>query len=202
MKPSGLLCIVSGPSGTGKTSLCKELLRRVPSLHFSVSYTTRPPREGETQGKDYCFVSKAVFEQMIAENAFAEWAQIYHNYYGTTKASIQQSLELGIDLLFDIDPQGAHQLRLQYPEAVSIFVLPPSMLDLETRLHGRSTDPPEVIAGRLLKAREEISQAASYDYLIINDNFDEALSVLQAILAAEKHRYHRLKEKLLTLEQE
>lgn len=196
MAPPGLLCIVSGPSGTGKTSLCKELLKRNVTLRFSVSYTTRPARKDEQEGSDYYFVSREIFEAMVAQGAFAEWAKIYDHFYGTAKACIQQSLEKGIDLLFDIDPQGARQLKDQYPEAVSIFVLPPSFSELEKRLRTRSTDDPAVIAKRLAKACEEITQAKEYDYLIINEDLEEALSILQAIVTAEKHRSHRSTEKL------
>lgn len=194
MGGSGLLCIVSGPSGAGKTSLCKELVKALPTLSFSVSYTTRSRRKGETDGTDYFFVDKKTFEEMIAQGAFAEWAEIYGNLYGTAKSCIDHSLEEGIDLLFDIDPQGAENLRRQYPESVSVFVLPPSASELEQRLRTRGTDPPQVIEERLEKACQEINQAHDYDYLVTNKDLGSALQALQSIVTAEKHRSSRIRK--------
>ncbi len=196
MGASGLLCIVSGPSGAGKTSLCKKLLKKIPTMSFSISYTTRPPRKDEAEGKDYSFVSKEAFRSMIEQEAFAEWAEIYGNLYGTTKACIDRSVEQQVDLLFDIDPQGAQQLKKQYPQAVTIFVLPPSLSELEQRLKERSTDSFEVIENRLKKACQEINRAKDYDYLVTNDDLEKALLVLQSIIIAEKHRSNRSGENL------
>jgi len=192
MDSAGLLFIVSGPSGAGKTSMCTELVERIPNMHFSISYTTRPPRKGEQNERDYFFVSIGTFQDMIDQGAFAEWAELYGNYYGTTKSFIDRHLGREGDLLFDIDPQGARQLKEQYPGAVTVFVLPPSPAELERRLRSRSTDAPEVIAQRLEKAHQEISQARGYDYLVINKDLEDAVSILQAILKAEKHRAHRV----------
>lgn len=194
MGDSGILFIVSGPSGAGKTSLCKELLKAAPALFFSVSYTTRSLRKGEIEGTDYFFVSRNRFKEMIKEGAFAEWAEIYGNLYGTTKACIEQSLARNGDLLFDIDPQGAENLKRHYPQSVTVFVLPPSAGELERRLRTRSTDTDEVIEKRLERARQEIDRARDYDYLVTNEDLHAALQVLQSIVTAERHRACRVRK--------
>lgn len=193
MRPeaNGLLWVVSGPSGTGKTSLCRALVDSSPAMRFSVSYTTRTPRRDEVEGRDYCFVSPETFKSMVAREEFAEWAEIYGHLYGTSRQWIEWTRSQGLDVLFDIDCQGADQLKAIYPEAVSIFVLPPSAAELERRLRGRDTDAPETIRKRLEKSRQEISQAQRYDYLVTNDVFAEAVEVLRAIVVAEKHRSAR-----------
>lgn len=193
---SGLLYVVSGPSGTGKTTLCKELIRAIPDLSFSISYTTRPPRRNETSGKDYYFVTPEVFEKMVAQGEFAEWAEIYGNLYGTTRSSIEQALQQGRDLIFDIDSQGAQQLKRTYPSGISIFLLPPSVSELEKRLCNRKTDSQETIRKRMNKARQEISQVGTYEYIVINNVLEETLHVLEAIVVAEKHRRENMVEKL------
>lgn len=189
---SGLLCVVSGPSGTGKTSLCKALVDSSPGMRFSISYTTRTPRRDEVEGKDYCFVTPETFKSMVAREEFAEWAEIYGHLYGTSRQWIEWTCSQGLDVLFDIDCQGAEQLKAIYPDAVSIFVLPPSAAELERRLRGRDTDAPETIRKRLEKSRQEIAQGQRYDYLVTNDVFVETLEVLRAIVVAEKHRSARI----------
>lgn len=193
---SGLLYVVSGPSGTGKTTLCKELIKRIPDLSFSISYTTRPPRRNEKSGKDYYFVTQETFEKMIDRQEFAEWAEIYGNLYGTARLSIEQALTKGHDLIFDIDSQGAQQLKRTYPLGVSIFLLPPSVSELEKRLCNRKTDSQETIRKRLNKARQEISQVEFYEYVVINKVLEETLHVLQSIIVAEKHRRENVTKKL------
>lgn len=193
MRPEvpGLLCVVSGPSGTGKTSLCRALVDSSPGMRFSISYTTRPPRRDEVEGRDYCFISPETFKSMVAREEFAEWAEIYGHLYGTSRQWIEWTRSQGLDVLFDIDCQGADQIKAIYPDAVCIFVLPPSAAELERRLRGRDTDAPETIRNRLEKSRQEIAQAKRYDYLVTNDVFAEALEVLRAIVVAEKHRTAR-----------
>lgn len=202
MAGTGLLCIVSGPSGAGKTSLCKELMAAVSTLSFSVSYTTRPQRKGEVDGTDYFFVDEERFKAMVQQGDFAEWAEVYGNLYGTTKACIEEALKHGVDLLFDVEPQGARNLKEHYPQAVSVLVLPPSAAVLEQRLRTRGTDAEEVIKRRLENARKEINQAQNYDYLVINEDFDDALQVLQSIFIAEKNRGSRIRESVSWFKQE
>jgi len=193
---SGLLYVVSGPSGTGKTTLCKELLKRIPDLRFSISYTTRPPRRDEQPGKDYYFVTPEAFGKMIDKGEFAEWAEIYGNLYGTTRSSIEQALESGHDLIFDIDSQGAEQLKRTYPLGISILLLPPSVSELERRLCSRKTDSEETIRKRMNQAPQEISQVEIYEYIVVNDVFEETLHVLHSIIVAEKHRRKNMAKKL------
>jgi guanylate kinase len=189
---SGLLCVVSGPSGTGKTTLCKALVGSCPEMRFSVSHTTRSARREEVEGRDYYFVTPETFKSMVAREEFAEWAEIYGHLYGTSRQWIEWTRAQGLDVLFDIDCQGADQLKAIYPDAVSVFVLPPSVAELERRLRGRETDAPETIRKRLEKSRHEIAQAQRYDYLVTNDVFAETLEVLRAIVVAERHRSARL----------
>ena len=192
----GLLYVVSGPSGTGKTTLCKKLVKLISGLNFSVSYTTRPPRRNEKSGKDYYFVTPETFKNMIDKGEFAEWAEVYGHLYGTTRTSVEQTLDKGHDLLFDIDCQGAEQLKRIYPQGISIFLLPPSVSELERRLCSRKTDSQETIQKRMNKARHEISQVKSYEYIVINNVFDETLQVLQSIIVAEKHRCENMLRKV------
>jgi len=196
-RKSGLLYVVSGPSGTGKTTLCKELIKRTPDLHFSISYTTRTRRRNEQPGNDYHFVSPEEFGKMIDQGEFAEWAEIYGNLYGTTRSSIEQVLESGHDLLFDIDSQGAQQLKRTYPLGISILLLPPSVSELERRLCSRSTDSEETIRKRMNKARQEISQVDIYEYIVVNRVLEETLHILQSIIVAEKYRSKNIVERFL-----
>jgi guanylate kinase len=187
---SGILFIISAPSGSGKTTLTNELLRLVPGLQFSISYTTRPPRGSEQHGREYCFVGKEDFEQMIRRGEFLEYACVFGHYYGTTRHILQDAQETGRDLLLDIDVQGAAQVKAQMPEAVSIFVLPPSRSALEFRLRNRShtehMDSEEVILRRLEAARIEIENYRNYDYILVNDRLEQSIALLKAIVAAER----------------
>jgi len=188
MSEEGLLYIVSGPSGTGKTSLCEEVKKMMPGLNLSISYTTRPARDNEIDGQDYFFVSREAFRTMINNAELIEWAEVYGHFYGTSLKVIEKTLNNGLDLLVNIDCQGAEQLKKKYPRSISIFVLPPSSPELEKRLRKRNTDSPEIIERRVKKSREEMAQAKKYDYIIINEIFDETLQVLHSIIIAEKHR--------------
>ncbi len=177
----GMLYIVSAPSGAGKTSLVKALLKADPAIRLSVSYTTRAPRAGETDGRDYHFVSRERFEVMLAEGEFLEHAEVYGNFYGTSKGSISRDLNAGHDLLLEIDWQGAEQVRQHFPQSTSIFILPPSFNALRTRLAGRGQDGDEVIERRLAAAAHDVAHAEAFDYIIVNDDFDHALLDLVAI---------------------
>ena len=193
---TGLLFIVSGPSGTGKSTLCKDLLKLIPDIQFSVSYTTRLPRKDERPDEAYHFVSRETFTAMIDKGEFAEWAEIYGHLYGTPRSVIEQTLQKGNDLLFDIDGQGSQQLKKNYPLAITIFVIPPSLEELEKRLQKRETDSSAVIGERVAKACAEIAQARDYAYIIINDIYAQALQALHSIVLAEKHRGERMKKYL------
>ena len=187
-RPQGTLFIVSAPSGAGKTSMVRALMERDPDLGFSVSHTTRPPRPGEVDGRDYHFVDVPTFERLVEEGAFLEYARVFDNYYGTSRAAVEAQLAEGRDVFLDIDWQGARQVRQAWPEAVSIFVLPPSREALEARLRGRGTDSDEVIAGRMARAVDEASHYDEYDYLIVNDDFETAVGDLGAIVRARRLR--------------
>jgi guanylate kinase len=177
----GVLYIVSAPSGAGKTSLVKALLKSNPAIRLSVSYTTRPPRPGETDGRDYHFVGRQQFEEMLAAGEFLEHAEVYGNFYGTSKGSIGRDLNAGHDILLEIDWQGAEQVTQHFPESASIFILPPSFSALRTRLAGRGQDSDEVIERRLAAAAHDVAHAEAFDYIIVNDDFDHALQDLIAI---------------------
>ncbi len=183
MKP-GILFIISAPSGAGKTRLVKALVEADAGLAVSISYTTRPRRAEETDAVDYFFVDKATFETMISEGVFLEHAQVFGNYYGTAQHTVCAELEAGRHVLLEIDWQGARQIRQNAPRSVSIFVLPPSIRALSERLRGRGMDDPETIARRMREAVSEISHFDEYDYVVVNDVFDEALANLKAIVRA------------------
>lgn len=188
----GILFIVSAPSGAGKTSLVKALLERDPRLSLTVSFTTRVPRLGERDGIHYHFVPEAEFVSMVEQDAFLEHAEVFGNRYGTAEPTVRRGLAQGRDLLLEIDWQGARQVRERFPAAVSIFVLPPSATALEGRLRGRGQDSEEVIAARMARARTEISHYQEYDYLVLNDVFDDALAELGCLVqAARMRRAHR-----------
>lgn len=184
----GQLYVISAPSGAGKTSLIKALRARMPELGLSVSHTTRAMRPGEQDGVHYHFVDVAKFEAMIADGAFVEYARVFGNYYGTSKAAISQVLAGGQDLILEIDWQGAQQVRAQFPTVISIFVLPPSRAALRERLFGRGQDDAEVIARRLAEATLEMRQHPNYDYLIINEDFSTALDQLGCIFLSSRLR--------------
>jgi guanylate kinase len=188
----GLLVIVSSPSGAGKTTLCARLQRDFPELLFSVSYTTRRPRPGERDGVDYHFVDTATFDRMASAGDFAEHARVHGNCYGTPRAAVDEALERGRDVLFDIDWQGGEQLRAKFPDdAVMIWVLPPSLEVLEERLRRRATDAPEVIERRLAMAKRELEHSGSYDFLVTNDDLDRAYLAVKSIYLAAHYTRRR-----------
>jgi guanylate kinase len=186
----GSIIVISAPSGSGKTTLVKRLLAVIPGLKFSVSYTTRPPRHGEKNGRDYFFVSRREFRAMIAAGEFVEWAEVVGQFYGTAKGQLHAAQKAGQDILLDIDVQGHQQVRRRLPEAISIFVLPPSSQELERRLRRRRADAPEVIERRLLNARREIQHWREYDYLVVNDRLRSATRALRAVVEAARLRAH------------
>ncbi|MGA2957051.1 MAG: guanylate kinase [Thermodesulfobacteriota bacterium] len=196
MKKEGILFIVSGASGTGKTSLCRAMLKIYPNLRFSVSHTTRPQRPGDENGRDYYFISPEEFQKMIDQGDFAEWAEIYGHRYGTLKRMLEKARAQGQDLILDIDGQGARQLRQQGLPGTFIFILPPSLAELRQRLMKRKTEGKEALEERLRKARDEIVEARWYDFLIINDELKKAQAKLQAIILAEHCRRERMIEVL------
>ena len=184
----GLLLVISAPSGGGKGTILKELFARDENLRLSVSATTRSPRPGEEHGKQYYFLSRPEFEDLIQNGKMLEHAEYVGNYYGTSLKVIQEKLDAGIDVLLDIEVQGAAKVRAKCPEAVLIFIIPPSFEELSRRLRGRNTDSEETIAGRLQKAREEYQQIPNYDYLVVNDKVSAAAAEIIAILLAEDCR--------------
>jgi guanylate kinase len=194
--PRGLLIVVSSPSGAGKTTLCHRLTAEFPNIMFSVSYTTRARRRGEEAGIDYHFVDRQVFDQMIDRGEFAEWAEVHGNRYGTTTEAVRQALERGKHVLFDIDYQGARQLKARFErDAVLVFILPPSLEVLEERLRKRATDAPDAIERRLIKAQDEINvlkQYGLYEYLIVNDDLLSAYDRLRAIYLAAQSKIDRM----------
>jgi guanylate kinase len=185
---SGLLFIVSAPSGAGKTSLVRELLRADPGVGLSVSYTTRPARPGEQDGKDYHFVGREAFQKMIEQADFLESAQVHGNYYGTSERWVRDQLRMGKDIVLEIDWQGAQQVRQRIGGTISVFILPPSFGVLEQRLKSRAQDGTDVINTRLAAARDEIAHAGEFDYAIINDHFDTAVRHLCAVVQAARLR--------------
>ena len=182
----GTLFVVSAPSGAGKTSLCHELVARLPDVQYSVSCTTRKPRPGEVEARDYHFVEETVFRGMIKEGAFLEWAEVYGNLYGTPRAPIREWIAKGSDVLLDIDTQGGMQIRRHEPEAVSIYILPPSLDVLRRRLEDRKGDSPDEIIRRLKKAKDEVKHYHDYMHVIINDDFNFSARQLEAIVLAER----------------
>ena len=192
IKRRGTLVVVSAPSGAGKSTLCREVRSLVPDLYYSVSHTTRAPRPGEVDGTDFYFVPVAQFVAMRNRDEFAEWAEVHGHLYGTSARALEGALGRGLDVLLDIDTHGARQLRQRYPEAVSIFIMAPSMAELEARLRERRSDAPNEIQHRLSRAREEIAAWRQYDYLIINRDVKEAVDQLATIIQAERCRTSRL----------
>lgn len=195
----GTLFVVSAPSGAGKTSLVNALVESTPDLHVSVSHTTRPQRPGEENGVNYHFVDKARFSAMLEDNAFLEHAEVFGNLYGTSMQSVTDQLNAGHDVILEIDWQGAEQIRRQAPQAVSIFILPPSREILRERLEGRGQDAEDVIQGRMAQAAEQISHHVEFDYLIINDEFNAALAELRCVIASQRLRHEKQAERHLDL---
>lgn len=197
-----LLLILSSPSGAGKTTLTRKLREKFPSMRFSVSHTTRKPRANETDGKDYHFVDRKQFEELVQREAFLEWAQVHENYYGTSLAEIERAKSdpTCSGIIFDIDYQGARQIRAKVPDAVAVFILPPSMIELERRLRGRASESEEAVRKRFAAAHVEIEHYGFFDYLVVNDDLNEAFRHLEGIVLAERSRRTRraeLAERLL-----
>ncbi len=182
-----MIIVVSGPSGSGKSTLLRHVFKDLRGVAFSVSHTTRPPRESERNGREYHFVDESEFKRMIGRQAFAEWAVVHGHYYGTSKAEIVRKSR-GMDVLLDIDVQGARQIRERFPQAVFIFILPPKFAELKRRLRDRGEDDPATIALRLKNARREIREYESFDYLIINDRLDRAVLELEAVILGARCR--------------
>ncbi len=200
----GMLYIISAPSGAGKTSLVKALLEEVDFIEVSVSYTTRAQRPGEGEGIDYHYVKQETFEQMIADDQFIEHAQVFGNYYGTSKKQIKEKLEAGIDIILEIDWQGAQQVEKQFEHCTMVFILPPSRHELLSRLQERGQDADEVINNRMNEAIEQLSHYKEFEYLIVNDQFSHALGELKALISAFRlrqtsqcRRHHELIKALL-----
>ena len=188
--------IISAPSGSGKSTLVARLMHNVPGLMFSISYTTREPRGTEIPGQNYHFVSRPEFEKMIAEQEFLEWACVFGNYYGTHRRILDEARAQGRDLVLDIDVQGARQLKCKIPEAVTIFILPPSRQILEQRLRARGEDREDVMERRLREAAEEIGKYNDYDYVLINRDLAESDAVLSSIIRAERVRRTRIEDRI------
>jgi len=198
---AGTLYTISAPSGAGKTSLVKALVKSMDNIEISVSHTTRPPRKGEKEGVDYYFVDQDKFIEMVEKTLFLEHAQVFDNYYGTSQREVFEKLAKGIDVILEIDWQGAQQARKIHPDTVGIFILPPSLETLERRLRGRGKDSDEVIERRMQKAEDEMSHYVEFDYLVINDDFSRTLKDLQTIFYSQRlsHRVQTQKnQKLLT----
>lgn len=196
----GILIVISGPSGAGKGTICKEVLKYDPSLSLSISATTRKPRAGEKEGVNYFFVERSEFEKMIQEDQFLEWAEVYGNYYGTPKTFVEEELEKGKDVILEIDIQGAMNAREKFPDGVFIFIVPPSMDELEKRIKKRATETLEEIKMRFSKASSEIKYITKYDYIVVNDEVSKAACKVLSIITAEKCKVERNLDLYLDLE--
>ena len=189
---AGLLLVVSGPSGAGKTTLCKEIRAMVPGLRHSVSCTTRDPRPGEVNGREYFFLDEPTFKGMVEREEFAEWAVVYGHYYGTPRRALAEIMAQGMDVLLEIDVQGARQIKTKFPESVHVYLLPPSIAELRARLQRRAGDSPDEIGRRLQQARDEVRSYRKYDYIVCNGDLKEAVRDMEAIIRAERTRTIRL----------
>ena len=196
MSDRGLLIVISGPSGAGKGTICANIRKEMPNLVYSVSMTTRAPRVGEVEGVNYFFRDKEEFEELLKEDAFLEYAKVYDNYYGTPKKHVMDLLDQGKSVLLEIDIQGAMQVKERYSDASFIYIVPPSLTELSARLRGRATDSEEVIDKRLSLACSELALAHRYDYIVVNDDLDEATEKTASILRAESCKISRNKEKI------
>lgn len=192
LKRSGMLIVLSAPSGGGKSTILRKLMDEDESLHYAISATTRPQREGEMDGEDYFFLSIEDFQARIDENAFYEYAQVHGNYYGTLKTEVDSKLGMGQDVILDIDVQGSKSIKSDRPDAVTVFVLPPSIATLEKRLRQRGLDNEEAMQVRLNNARTEMRESPNYDYVIVNRRLDVTIQRIRTIIEAERHRAFRL----------
>ncbi|HSQ91138.1 MAG TPA: guanylate kinase [Nitrospiraceae bacterium] len=192
MDRRGILFIISAPSGTGKTTLCKQLATNLPGLWHSISYTTRKPRSGEKHGQEYYFIGEQTFREMVARNEFVEWAHVYGHLYGTPWKSLTEKIDQGIDVLLEIDVQGAMQVKKRFEDSVSIFILPPSMTVLRARLQTRASDTPEEIQRRLHKVKEEVWSYREYAYIVRNEDLGRSLHDLESIFWSERLKTKRL----------
>lgn len=201
-KIKGDLFVISAPSGAGKSTVCQRVLKEMNGIAFSISHTTRSPRHGEINGKNYHFISRERFNEMINANAFIEWAEVHGNLYGTSYAAIESLLEQGMDVLLDVDVQGKRNISRIFPTAVSIFILPPSMAELQKRLESRGTDDNATIELRLRNAILEMRQVSSYDFIIINDDLDAAVRDMKAIIRSRRCAACRVLTRDLSILQE
>lgn len=190
-KNNGLLIVLSGPSGAGKGTICQEVLRQLPDIKYSVSATTRNPRPGEVDGTHYFFRSREDFQSMIEKDELLEWAEFCENFYGTPRFAVEQAIQSGMDVILEIEIQGALQIKKRFPQGVFVFVVPPSMSVLSERIHKRGTESEDVIRKRLETAERELEYVTEYDYVIVNDELEKAVDKLKSILIAEKCRVKR-----------
>ena len=184
----GNLIILSGPSGVGKGTVLSALMDDYDDIHYSISATTREARPDEEDGSDYYFMSEDKFESLVAEDEFLEWAKVHNNYYGTPKKYVEENLDQGEDVILEIDPQGAHQIKEKYSGGVFIFLLPPSLEELKSRIHHRGTETEEAIKTRMKNAKKEMDKVESYDYAVVNDKIEDAINKLKSIIIAERCR--------------
>lgn len=196
---NGLLIVLSGPSGAGKGTIYNEVLARMPQIKKSISVTTRKPRSGEIEGVHYYFRTEEEYNQMIACGEFLETAAVYNNHYGTPKAPVFKMLEEGSDVMFEIDNFGSHQIKKKYPKAVTIYIAPPSLEELERRLKGRGTESEDALQTRLGNARREMSEYASFDYVVFNEDVETATQAVMSIISAERCKMHRNADRILEI---